>query len=268
MVRVEIIAVGKEILSGRIRESNANWMAGALTSHGFRVEKITVLDDDMEVIAAQILSAKKRATEILILCGGLGPTFDDVTMAGVAKGLGLELGINRKALEFVRQKYQEYFDKEHVSFADLTPEREKMALLPKDAQWIPNPVGAAPGAILIMDKLNIFVLPGPPKELMPMFNNFVLPAIITRNKNERFQEISMETDCKDESFLTKFCKDAVDKFPGLHAKTNPTFFGDSTGLTITLSVGAKTGLECKKTMDKVKKWLKKTLGDNGIRLVD
>ena len=268
MTRIEILPIGRELLYGRVMETNANWMAKKITAEGKKVARITILNDHEDVIAQEISQAKNRHTDFLITCGGLGPTFDDITIPALAKGTNLDLELNLEALEFVGKKYREYFKKGFVPFEELTAEREKMALLPKGCRWLPNREGSAPGVLFYFDKMAVFALPGPPKELQPMFTDYVLPTIAKAEGDKGFLEVTINTDGKDESVLTPLCKELVEAISGIHAKTNPNFFGSSNGISITLSAWGENQELCGETIDKARKWLKEKLPEIGLKALE
>ncbi len=268
MVHIELMPIGREILTGRINESNARWIAQRITAMGGTVHRVSVLDDDKEAIADQLQDAWKRGAHFLIATGGLGPTFDDITMAGLAKGAGLILELDHKPLAFVQKRYEEFHAKGHVLSPDLTPERQKMAILPKGSQWYKNETGVAPGVYFRYRGMGVFALPGPPRELEPMYSAHVEPIIAQALGRRAFAEETMRTDGTDESVLTKICRELTDDIPGLHAKTNPTYFGDTKGLTITLSIWADSELECTEGMKRGKSRLKSKLPSFGLRVMD
>lgn len=261
MARIEILPVGREILTGRISERNAKFIAGRVAAMGGLVQRITIVDDSADAIIDSMTGALERGTQFLVVCGGLGPSFDDVTMAAVAEGAGLELEINEEALEFVQSKYHEYFKRGHVPFSELTDEREKMAWLPQGAMMIPNPVGAAPGARFNLGTMEIFTLPGPPIEMEPMYLSHVEPVLARAIGKRAFMEKTVDTNCYDESVLTQVCRELTEFFPGLHAKSNPTFFGDKKALTVTFSVWCEQERVCrdltKQAIDQLQEKLKK-----------
>lgn len=233
---IEIMPIGRELLTGRVQEKNAGRLAQKITTAGGLVSRITILDDELETIAAELIAAKNRSADFVITTGGLGPTFDDITLAALSKGAGLELKANPEAKEMVMQRYREYFDKGQVPHADMIPERKKMFMLPKSAKMIPNYAGAAPGVNFFAGKTQVFALPGPPRELEPMFRDTVLPIIESRLSDRAFEQSTLHTHCTDESILSPLCKELTEQIEGVHLKTNPTWFGDKEGLAITISV--------------------------------
>jgi nicotinamide-nucleotide amidase len=167
----EIICVGYELLNGNTLNTNAQWLAAQLTTLGFRVRRCTVVGDDIPDISAAVRESLSRGPKVLILTGGLGPTFDDKTLEGVAQALSVPLAIHRRALKMVAEKYR----KAEVSLGKipLTEARLKMARLPRGAKPLPNPVGTAPGVEIIHDSTRIYCLPGVPAEMTSIFNSSI-----------------------------------------------------------------------------------------------
>lgn len=266
MPTIELIPIGREILTGRIHEKNAQWLAQHITAMGGLISRITVLDDEQTVIAGELIAAQKRGTDFFITTGGLGPTFDDITLESLAKGANLKLEANPKAREMVIQRYIEYFRKGQVPHADMIPEREKMFLLPAGSNVIPNYLGAAPGVHFFVGQTQVFALPGPPRELEPMALSTVLPIIQSTLTNRTFEQATVHTNCTDESILTSLCKKLSDQINGLHVKTNPTYFGDAEGLAITFSVWAESGPEAHSIIELATNKLKEKLKEIGQSL--
>lgn len=126
-VNIEIICIGNELLIGKIQNTNAHWLATKATQLGANVKRITVIQDNILEIAATINEAKARNPQFIITTGGLGPTFDDVTLQGVAAALNSPLEVNPAALELVKQRTIQYLRKRGLpTEVDLTPPRVKM----------------------------------------------------------------------------------------------------------------------------------------------
>lgn len=158
--RAWILNIGNELLIGRIVNTNGAYIARELTLRGVRVERIIVVSDSLDEVATTVREAIGRA-DIVVTTGGLGPTDDDITMEAIAAALNLPLVLNTTALSMVREFY-------HKRDLELTKERIKMAYLPRNAEPIPNPVGAAPGAYIYYSGVHIIVLPGVPSEMEAM----------------------------------------------------------------------------------------------------
>ncbi|NLH48424.1 MAG: competence/damage-inducible protein A [Myxococcales bacterium] len=240
MGRIEILVVGHEILTGRTLEANANWLAKRIVALGGAVARITILDDDPEAIAALVLEAKERGTRLLLTTGGLGPTFDDRTLAGIAQAIGVPLRIDPEARQFIEDKYHALFRDGLVETDGLTPEREKMANLPAGGTWLDNPVGTAPGMAVRFGEMEIYSMPGVPREIHAMFDLALSVKLAEMFGRAGFAEVTMPTDATDESILTRLAAEMCAKYIGLHVKTNPTYFGDDEGLRVTFSANAVT----------------------------
>ncbi|KSW12314.1 damage-inducible protein CinA [Pyrodictium occultum] len=158
--RAWIITIGNELLIGRTVNTNAATIARELTLRGVLVKRIVVVGDSIDEIATAVREALGSA-DIVVTTGGLGPTDDDMTMEAVAAAIDEPLVLNPEALEMVKKFYGE-------KGLPLTRERIKMAYLPRGAEPLPNPVGAAPGAYIIYSGSHIIMLPGVPAEMEAM----------------------------------------------------------------------------------------------------
>ena len=156
-VDIEIICVGNELLIGKIQNTNAYWLAKQATQLGANVRRITVIQDLIEEIGKCIVEAIDRKPKFIITTGGLGPTFDDKTLQGIAKALNRKLEVNPKALAMVKQKCIEYAKKRQLpQTIELTAPRVKMATFPEATDVINNPIGTAPGLRVDVER-NSFV---------------------------------------------------------------------------------------------------------------
>src|SRR5213592_10841 len=160
-----IVAVGRELLTGRTVDSNSASIAARLVALGAWVERIVAVDDDLAAVAREVGGARQRGASLVVTSGGLGPTFDDRTLAGVAAALGRPLVEHPAALAFVARRYTELAAAGAVEHSALTPPRRKMAALPAGAQPIDNPVGTAPGVLLVDGGFTVLALPGVPGEM-------------------------------------------------------------------------------------------------------
>ncbi|MBS4008852.1 MAG: competence/damage-inducible protein A [Clostridium sp.] len=168
-MKTEIIAVGTELLLGQIMNSNARFLSEKLAEKGIDVYWHTVVGDNPRRVAETFGIALSRA-DLIIFSGGLGPTLDDLTKETVADVLGLTL-----------EKDEAWEKKLEAIFARLerkmTENNYKQALIPKGARLLINNHGTAPGIWLEHGEKTIILLPGPPRELMPMFTEQVLALL-------------------------------------------------------------------------------------------
>ena len=186
---MEIFSVGNELLIGKTLNTNATWLAKRVTSLGLTVKRITVIGDDVDEIAEALQEALRRKPSFIITTGGLGPTFDDKTLAGIAKGLNRRLEVNGKALKMVREKYEAYLKVGRIERVELTQPRVKMATLPEETAPIPNPVGTAPGMMAKLKGTCIIALPGVPPEMEAIFNESLAEVV----KKEAGKSVFFET---------------------------------------------------------------------------
>ena len=175
---IEIICVGNELLIGKVKDTNAHYLAKQATQLGANVKRVTVIQDTIPEIASAICEAIARKPKFIITTGGLGPTFDDKTLQGLGKAIGQELEVNPEALAMVKQKCVEYAKKRGLSTdIELTPPRVKMATLPKKTKLVNNPIGTAPGVRFDMQETVLFILPGVPVEMEAIFSETIAPLI-------------------------------------------------------------------------------------------
>lgn len=174
-MKAEIIAVGTEILTGQIVNTNAQFLSEKLAEIGVDVYFQTAVGDN-EVRLLSLLEIASQRSSLVILTGGLGPTEDDLTKQTLAKFLG-------KALVFDPQS-QEKLDIFFALRPDYarTPNNERQAQIVEGAIPLPNETGLAVGGKLEVDGVTYVVLPGPPSELKPMVLNQLLPKLMTGSK--------------------------------------------------------------------------------------
>ncbi|WP_239309928.1 MULTISPECIES: competence/damage-inducible protein A [unclassified Frankia] len=178
-MRVELLAVGDELLFGDIVNGNAAWLGRQLADVGALLRMSTVVGDDVEMIATRITEGLGRA-DAVILTGGLGPTQDDLTREGIARAAGV--GLRRDAfLEAMLRRRFRALAREGPAAGSQAPEMNyRQADVPEGAEPLPNEVGTAPGIRMkIMDGV-VYAMPGVPHEMYPMFTESVLPDLLRR----------------------------------------------------------------------------------------
>jgi nicotinamide-nucleotide amidase len=235
MKRVEIIAVGREILKGQTLDTNSSWLAKRITALGGMVGRIVIPDDDVAAIAQEIKTALQNNAQIIITTGGLGPTFDDKTLAGIAEATNRPLSLHAKALEIVTRRYKEFYDQGFVDAAAITPAREKMAYLPKGAEALDNPVGTAPAVSLTSPEWVIFALPGVPKEMQAIFEQTVFPSLKEILGAEFYLEETVNTGIGDESIIAGMIEQVMKRVPGTYLKSKATAFGKGVELEVVIT---------------------------------
>lgn len=161
----EIIIIGTEIVKGQILDTNSKYLSSVLSDMGYKINFITAVDDNYERIYNTIRTAYERS-DVIILTGGLGPTSDDITREICADLFKRKLIFRKK----LKNKIEEHFRKRNLSMPLINI---KQAYIPKGALVLNNNVGTAPGFIIEENKKSIIVMPGVPKEMTDMMENYV-----------------------------------------------------------------------------------------------
>lgn len=171
-MRVEIITVGNEILSGDILNTNTKYISEKLMEIGIQAHYHTTVGDIKESIIEATMFGLQRS-DILIYTGGLGPTQDDLTKEAVCEVLDIDLELREDIVVLI----EKIFEKKHIT---MPKSNLKQAFIPKGGEALPNAFGTAPGVFINYNNKLVFLLPGPPKEMKPMFNDTIVP--ILKNK--------------------------------------------------------------------------------------
>ena len=171
-VNAEIIAIGTEILLGEITDTNSVYLAQKLGSLGINLYFMTSVGDNERRIADAIRIALERA-DVVITCGGLGPTVDDMTRQAVAVATGRGLTFHQSLLDQIAARFAGFR-------ATMTENNRRQAYLPDDSTVIENPVGTAPSFIVAHQGKFVISLPGVPREMKYLFENSVMPYLRDR----------------------------------------------------------------------------------------
>lgn len=170
MKKAEIIAVGTELLLGQIANTNAQFLAKHLSTLGYHHHFQTVVGDNSERLN-HVLEVASTRSDLIILTGGLGPTKDDLTKEVVAEFVNESLVIHEPSLHFIEQ----YFVKVN---RPMTENNKKQALVINHAHVLINHNGMAPGMVFESGNKQFVLLPGPPKEMIPMVENELIPYFL------------------------------------------------------------------------------------------
>ena len=234
-VIAEIFIIGNEILIGDIQDTNTHWLCKEINGLGGRVARVTVLRDVGEVIAAEVQAALARGAEVIITSGGLGPTADDLTLAAVAQGTGVELRLHEQALRMVRERYDELTAQGVLAQGGLNPAREKMAWLPPGAEPLHNPVGTAPGVLFRTGGSAIVSLPGVPSELKGIFGSSLQPFLHETFRGGTAVSRTITVACNDESLMEPVLSRVVVDHPSIYIKSLARTLGEAREIDITLT---------------------------------
>jgi len=169
---IAILAIGSELLDGRVADTNTAEIARELHGLGLRLQESRCVGDSPQQIARH-LTDLAAAHEVVLVTGGLGPTDDDLTAAAAALAFDLELEENPDALNLIAS----FFTR---TGRPMHPPNRKQAQLPRGAKPLTNPIGSAPGFLLERPRCQLFFLPGVPREMRTMLAESVLPALVRR----------------------------------------------------------------------------------------
>ncbi|MFQ9287603.1 MAG: competence/damage-inducible protein A [Intestinibacter bartlettii] len=223
-MKAEIITVGTEILLGDILNTNCRYLSRELAAMGIEMYyQITVGDNEERLL--KTLEESLNRSDIVICTGGLGPTEDDITKEVCAKYFGYELELHKPSLDAMIERFK------HMNRVP-TKNNEKQAYFPKEAYILKNDNGTAPGCIMEKEGKMIVVLPGPPKEMEPMFENYVKPYL-SKLTDDVIESEVLRIIGVGESKVENDILDIID------SQTNPTIATYAKGYECTLRITAK-----------------------------
>ena len=257
---VEIISVGTELLLGTIVNTNTAYLAEQCAYLGLFCYHQTTVGDNAKRLEIAIETARNRS-DIIILTGGLGPTEDDLTKEITAQVFGRKLYMHDES----KERIEKYFKKKNIEIPD---NNWKQALIPENSIVVKNDNGTAPGVIIEDGEKIAILLPGPPNELVPMFQNEIYPYLLKKTPNTIYSQ-TIKICGIGESTVAEMLQDLMnseDPTVAPYAKTGEVH------LRVT-AVGADEKEAKKKTKPMVKE-LKSRLGsyiyttDSDIRLED
>ncbi len=166
----EILAIGTELLMGNTINTNAAYLARGLAQNGINVYHQEVVGDNPQRLMDSLTQAFTRS-DIVITTGGLGPTYDDLSKETIASYFGRKLVMDEASLEHIKQHFA-------TIGRVMTDNNRKQAMMPEGCTIFPNPNGTAPGCAIEKDGKVAFMLPGPPREMKPMFEHYVIPYLL------------------------------------------------------------------------------------------
>lgn len=173
-MRVEIVAVGTELLLGQIPDTNSQWLGEQLAANGIASHFHQHVGDNHDRIVLAFRTALARS-DAVIVCGGLGPTQDDITRAAIAEVMNVPLIRDEAIVEAIRKMFG--------SRGREMPENNLLqADVPKGASIIPQTRGTAPGLICPVGQKVVFAVPGVPYEMTDMFERAILPELLRRER--------------------------------------------------------------------------------------
>jgi len=170
-VRAEIVAVGTELLLGQIADTNARWMSEELAGAGIDVTNHQAVGDNLERIVEALRLAASRA-DVVLVCGGLGPTEDDITRDAIAAFAGVPLVFHAELETMLREKFRRW-----SAIGAMPNSNLRQASVPEGADWIVPDRGTAPGLALRINGTRLYAVPGVPDEMREMIGGTILPEL-------------------------------------------------------------------------------------------
>lgn len=250
-MKAEILSVGTELLLGDILNTNAQYISRELANLGINVYYQTVVGDNPERLKDAYNFALSRA-DIVITTGGLGPTKDDLTKEIAAEYFNKKLILDNKSLEEIVT----FFKKIN---REISENNKKQAYFPEGCIIIENNNGTAPGCIIEENNKIAILLPGPPKEMIPMLNESVIPYL------KKFQEATLVSKVLR---ITGIGESSVDNLIGhiIDRQTNPTVAPYAKDNEVILRLTAKTNseVEAYKIIEPVEKEIRDKLGNINV----
>ncbi len=250
-MEIELISIGTELLAGKLN-SDSSFIGESLGKIGLELSRESTIGDEKRKMVSLLKESLKRA-EIVITTGGLGPTFDDLTREAISEVLKKRL-IFRSA---ILKKMREHFQRRGLSMPKIN---QKQAYIIEGATVLPNEVGTAPGMIVEEKGKVLILLPGPPRELQPMFIKKVLPYL-KRYSEGSLKTISFWIAGLPESSVAELVEPIIEKYQ----KKEKIEFAILVHLSI-IEVKLKVKGENKKEINEqilpIRKKIRKALGEN------
>ena len=206
-MNIRIICIGDELLSGDTVNTNLAFIGEELANHGLNVAAETCVPDDLDAIHNAI--RQSDGADVLIFIGGLGPTTDDLTRAAVANYLGLQICVD----EALKQRIISYLGERRRNMADAYLDIQSQVI--DTAELLPNNNGTAPGQLIRRGNALWALLPGPPREIKPMFINFLLPKILEKC-DSIVETLTVRVCALPESIVESKARHAIEGISGLH----------------------------------------------------
>ncbi len=246
----EILCVGTEILLGDIVNTNAQYIAMGLARLGIDVYFQTVVGDNPARLESALQIAKGRA-DIIITTGGLGPTYDDLTKETVARSFGRKLVMDEKCLEELTSFFTRLG-------REMTENNKKQAMMPEGSIILENPQGTAPGCLIEGDDGKVAIMmPGPPREMKPMFDNLVAPYLRKYSEYILFSSVLRVIGIGESAMETKV-------LDIMESMTNPTVapYAKSGECILRVTAKARDEREAKELMAPVIEEIRQRLGEH------
>ncbi|HWZ53265.1 MAG TPA: competence/damage-inducible protein A [Candidatus Acidoferrales bacterium] len=249
-MRAEIIAIGSELLTPYRLDTNSLYLTGGLNQLGVRVVHKAVVGDSLEDMRASFQQALDRA-DLIVACGGLGPTDDDRTREAVAELLGRKLHLDEGVLRHIQELFRR--------FGRVMPEiNRRQAMVPEGATVLANPRGSAPGLWLEANGHILVLLPGVPAELRAMFEQEVRPRLAKLGRDERLFTRDLRITGLPESEVEQ----RVSPLYALYPDTETTILASPPGIQLHPRIWSRDAEKANQVLDEIVKRMALALGEH------
>lgn len=257
-MRVEIVAVGTELLLGQVVDTNSAWIGEKLALFGIDCNYQTRVGDNIVRIAS-VLEAALARNDAVVVCGGLGPTQDDLTREAIAQVMGVELRRDPAVLEVIKRRFVP-----RGPVRTMPRNNERQAEVPEGAAVIPQVLGTAPGLICPIGEKVVYAVPGVPHEMHEMLERAVLPDLKARSgETAVIRSRTLKTWGYSESGLAERISGRVEALEGAGpaAATIAFLASGIEGIKVRLTVKAPDEQAAAKVLDAEEAELRLLLGD-------
>ncbi len=238
-MKAEIIAVGSELLTPDRVDTNSLFLTEELNKLGIEVVRKSIVGDNRDYLSAAFKEALERV-ELVIASGGLGPTEDDLTRETLADLLGRKLHLNNEILRYIEGRFRQLG-------REMPEVNVRQAMVPEGAEVLENPRGSAPGLWIEDAGRFIALLPGPPRELKPMYQEQVLPRLQRRSSGIRMFQRELRVTGMGESGVEQRIKPIYTRYAGV----NTTILAAPGEIQIHLRVWTDDAAHAQKTLDEI-----------------
>ncbi len=270
MPNCNLLAIGNELLNGEIRDLNLYELSRQLTRLGFLVAHAVIARDTPESIARSLTFLLNPPPDVVVCCGGLGPTEDDLTLDALARSLGRPLEQSTQARRLVEAQYDNLLAQGYLEQQGPEAARVKMARLPEGATALPNPIGTAPGVRLQVEGTLVFVLPGVPAELNAIFAESIVPELRRTFRLGVWAQRALRVHVDDEAEVAAPLRQVSREFPDVYLKSlaQPFPAAGREGLRVIASTYGNDGMAADRVVRDALEKLRGILTTAGYRVVD
>ena len=228
---IEILVIGNELLNGTTLDTNSHWLSITLTRLGFKVIRKTTIQDELQVIVKEFRLALRRKPSWLFSLGGLGPTYDDKTLEGLAAALGVRVSLNSEAVNMLKERYRIRAAMLGTKLGMISNASLKMARLPEGSIPLKNSQGSAPGVFVRHRGVKVVSLPGVPREMKAIFVEDLVPKLKKEtSRSARMEEWYNVVGIGESRLAPTLVKLSKRLTPTIYVKSHPIGFRNKKSL--------------------------------------